>query len=40
VLGRAAPQSVWPLVRTWLVSRAERLRKEEAEQNISTADAS
>jgi polyhydroxyalkanoate synthase subunit PhaC len=38
VLGRAAPQSVWPLVRTWLVARAERLRQAEAQ--TPTADAS
>jgi polyhydroxyalkanoate synthase len=40
VLGRAAPQSVWPLVRTWLVSRAERMRKQQVEADLSTADAS
>ncbi|MEY4513822.1 MAG: hypothetical protein RLZZ450_5944 [Pseudomonadota bacterium] len=40
VLGRAAPQSVWPLVRTWLVARAERVRKAEAETAAHTADVS
>jgi len=30
VLGRDAPQSVWPLVRTWLTARAERVRQAEA----------
>jgi polyhydroxyalkanoate synthase subunit PhaC len=36
VLGRDAPQSVWPVVRTWLGSRAERLA-EAAPDRISAA---